>query len=351
MDFYLDIRTVSLTKDQFLRAQAQLKADLNQVRSQIDGLRAQGLGIVFDRAARFVNPYEDLGPKTAPRCGTREPSSTTAHPSTTTSHPSTTTSSRAFFKLYEILHRYRLLQAAVAARGQLQTLHLCEAPGSFVEATLDFVARHWSACPVKWYGVTLKTGLSWKAVPTASDHVIYADVIHDALPPHVQNSDLVTGDGGVEIEAQERNRQEQQHGPLLRAQVQQALWALRPQGHMVIKMFDLFEYETCEWLWYCYGQFDKVYLIKPFGSRICNSEKYVVGVRRKVVEPALADQPIPAWFYGRVWTINQHFVTSQKKALAEAIRLTQTQPNPHTWDARAKLNPTQECLRWLGLLE
>jgi 23S rRNA U2552 (ribose-2'-O)-methylase RlmE/FtsJ len=333
MDFNVDIKSVSLTKDEFIQAQNTLKEKINAIRSQIDELRVKGLGMTFTSATRFVNPYEDLSFQGS--------------------------SSRAFFKLYEILKRYRLLEKHVLLGHSIKTLHLCEAPGSFVEATQEYIKRNWGdQCPLDWYGVTLRDGLKWKTTNQSSPNVIYADVTKDTLPDCVKQSVLVTGDGGFEIDFKDRNDQEVKNTPLLAGQIHQSFQTLAPNGHMVIKMFDMMELDTCELLWDCYLHFDKLYIIKPFGSRICNSEKYVVGVRYNPKYQGVRagiNNIIPAWFYGRIWTINLNFVTTQIKALTQSITLTLTAPgvlkSPPRESLSKKQTYTQNCLRWLGLHE
>lgn len=333
MEFNVDIRSVSLTKEQFIQAQTTLKEKINAVRSQIDALRVKGLGLTFTSATRFVNPYEDLSFQGS--------------------------SSRAFFKLYEILKRYRLLEKHVLPGHSIKTLHLCEAPGSFVEATQEYIKRHWGdQCRLDWYGVTLRDGLEWKTTNQSAPNVIYADVTKDKLPDRVNQSVLVTGDGGFEIDFKDRNDQEIQNTPLLAGQIHQSFQTLAPNGHMVIKMFDMMELDTCELLWDCYLRFDKLYIIKPFGSRICNSEKYVVGVRYNPKYKGARsgiNNIIPEWFYGRIWTINSNFVTTQIKALTQSITLTLTAPqilkSPPLESLAEKQTHTQNCLRWLGLRE
>jgi hypothetical protein len=226
-----------------------------------------------------------------------------------------------------------------------------------VEATLEYVKRNHPKYQVQWFGVTLPVqdhGLEWKAPNT--NNIIYADVIKDTLPDYVQKSQLVTGDGGFEIESKDRNDQELQNTPLLRGQLQQSYANLAPGGSMVVKMFDMFSQETCDLLWDCYLHFDKVYVIKPLGSRICNSEKYIVGVRYNPKYTGARQLSgiynlIPDWFYGSVWNTNQRFVELQIKSLTKALRLAATTPLYQLKSLYQDQKKTQveECLRWLGM--
>jgi 23S rRNA U2552 (ribose-2'-O)-methylase RlmE/FtsJ len=228
-----------------------LKAHVNHLRNEIGKLDREGKINIWNVAAHTVNPYELLkfqGPRVI---------------------------SRAYYKMYEILHRYRLLDGAIAP---FHTTHLCEAPGAFIQATEDY----WkfgmgSPEPLDWYGVTLKEGLGWTDGGLlrnfSADRILYADVIKETLPSCASNSWIVTGDGGFEIKGDDRNQQEELNTPLLSAQIEQSFKLLSRGGHMVIKMFDMYTEETARLLWKCQRRFRLLKLIKPLGSRICNSEK------------------------------------------------------------------------------
>lgn len=335
MEFIIDNRSVSLTQKEFIKAQSALKTDLDTTRFKIDELRRQGKGRQFTSAVRAVNPYEDMEHNSIlPQI-----------------------SSRAFYKMYEILKRYKLLERNPHP-SKLKTLHLCEAPGSFVEATQEYVQRVLPTRTLEWYGVTLpvsNNGLEWKTSSTEQSNVIFADVIKDTLPSKVSDCVLVTGDGGFEIESKERNDQELCNTPLLRGQIHQSYKTLSRGGCTVIKMFDMFSLETCDLLWDCYLRFDKVYLIKPFGSRICNSEKYIVGIgyNPKYTEPRSGiNDIIPPWFYGSVWNISRRFTQLQIQSLEKAIELAYTLalsgPLPDEFWTKKK-RQVDEAIKWLGL--
>jgi cap2 methyltransferase len=333
MEFDLTDRSTRLSCVDFLRFQQTLKDDLNRMRQQIDKLRERGLGKQFGYAVRYVNPYEDLNV------------------------PNLTISSRAFFKMYELIIRFNLLKIG----SHLKTLHLCEAPGSFVEATQEYIRRHRAPSTThEWYGVTLREGLEWTS---DSSHVIYANIITDELPEQVRQSILVTGDGGFEIDDNVKNDQEVLNTPLLKGQIRHAVESVAIGGSIVIKMFDLFELETCKLLWSCYGQFKKLYLAKPFGSRICNSEKYIVGVgfqssaehnlqnhveQQGTEKNTQHDTNIPDWFYGALWNANRRLVQLQMQSLSQAIKLAESRVDTRSLNYSKKKEQCEKCLRWMG---
>ena len=283
----------ALFLEEFLLKQNQLKQSLDQTRAKIDTLREKKLDAAFQAATRAVNPCELA----------RIPN----------------ISSRAYFKMYEMLKRYPLLDKNT--KYNLKALFLCEAPGGFVEAALDFVQPR----GIDWYGVTLPLstgGLEWKS---DDRHVIYADVITDQLPHIARESMLATGDGGFEIDNKSRNDQEVQNTPLFKAQLLQGMAHLSVNGSLVVKFFDMFTMETCELLWHVFVNFDKVFIIKPYGSRTCNSEKYVVALgftnKHRTMEKTGIDAIVPDWFMGRIFEVSQRFTEAQIKYLEQAIDL------------------------------
>lgn len=312
MDFPLhgpSLPTSTVTEVNFATSQAQLKQAWLKVQNTVDQAVAHYGVAWFTAAVRVVNPFEGL--KKTPRL-----------------------SSRAYFKMYEVLRRYGLIERFPP--GHYSTLHLCEAPGGFVQATLDYTR---STCPshtLQWTGVTLPPEtntttfrsstpgepLSWQTpdLDLASDNIIYANVITDPLPDRVNQALLVTGDGGFEIPNYLRYEQETLNDALLAAQLHQAQRALRPGGSMVIKMFSCFEPATCRLLADVSTQFDQMYLLKPMASRIGNTEKYLVAIHKKT-EPLAAPHP---GFWPRLFHAHQSLVHVQLAALDKALLLLKT---------------------------
>lgn len=173
---------------------------------------------------------------------------------------------RAFHKLYEIL-------LSCAIPPPKRSVHLCEAPGGFVQATAHYVGPdEWS-----WAALTLEKGLEVHAdLPTDRGRFVYGDVFQEdaAVAELGETADLVTGDGAVESE---HARLEEDHAPLLYAQTRVALRLLRPGGTLVLKFFEGMRRETWVWIANLTHSFERVSVIKPTSSRPTNSERYLVG--------------------------------------------------------------------------
>lgn len=86
---------------------------------------------------------------------------------------------------------------------------------------------------------------------------------------------FVMADGGFSVEGQE-NIQEILSKQLYLCQFLCAVSILRPGGHFVCKLFDLFTSFSVGLVYLMYRIFDEVYIFKPVTSRPANSERYVV---------------------------------------------------------------------------
>lgn len=274
-------------------------ASLNVLKSGISDL-SPDQALSYRAAAAWVNPYEKLN-----------------------LYAPCQLISRAYFKLWEMMIRF-----PPHTSDRLATLHLCEAPGSFVQATEVYWTSHLQRAPNTWtwHGVTLppeeKVALPWKV----KGPVILANVITDSLPPTCYNSNMVTGDGGFDVETSQLDRQEELNHTLFAAQVTKAIETCLVGGNIYIKLFDMFNTETQLFLnaeaipW-----FEHAYIYKPLGSRICSSERFFVGVRRR-------KSRLDANHLERIREVSVGLVSVQSRALNIAIRMAQTMHAKDIWD-------------------
>lgn len=167
--------------------------------------------------------------------------------------------SRAFYKLREIQESCMLAPSSAS-------VHLCEAPGGFVQATASMAAPGW-----KFTVCTL--GEMRYQNPSGVAHTID---IFDTAPEAVLargDADFVTADG-----ARDPNHEhlEQDHWSLLVRQTQYALFALAPGGTFVVKFFEGALPSTRMWVARLTCLFGEVSVIKPTSSRATNSERYLL---------------------------------------------------------------------------
>lgn len=230
--------------------------------------------------------------------------------------------SRAYEKLREIIETCVL-------DSPTRSLHLCEAPGGFVQATADFASPGW-----QWKALSLHTPgaplPAYDLLPLASGEFLTCDV-NDAeavaqLLAGDDPVDLVTADGAHNVC---HERLEAEHHALLLAQTRAALSRLRRGGSLVIKCFEGAEMPTMLWLAWLTQSFALVSVLKPTGSRPTNSELYVVA--RDLQEPcdtpldALSDIVVTAPWLRQVRGVLEQFSQKQilhlKAAFAQAEQI------------------------------
>jgi 23S rRNA U2552 (ribose-2'-O)-methylase RlmE/FtsJ len=219
---------------------------------------------------------------------------------------------RAFHKLLEIL-------MSCALPVPTRSVHLCEAPGGFVQATHHFVGdAEWT-----WSALTLPDGLriDTTSLPIHCGAFVEGDVFReDEVVEVLGTADLVTGDGAVEMD---HDRLEEIHLPLLQAQTRVALRLLRPEGTLVLKFFEGLHSGTWEWLANLTHCFRQVSVIKPTSSRPTNSERYVVGrgyLPGSVLVPTLR---LSEEWEQYVLKVMERYATTQIDALRRVVALLQ----------------------------
>ena len=193
--------------------------------------------------------------------------------------------SRAYHKLHEMFQSCSLPSPTTS-------IHLCEAPGGFVQATAEAATGAWT-----WTAVSLVDGPQFAPqLPNASGRAVYADVYDDvalaALP--VAGACLVTADGAV---AMDHDALEAAHLPLLVRQTEVALRCLRPGGTLIVKFFEGCTAPTVRWAGWVASHFETTSVIKPTSSRPTNSERYLVA-RHLATTPSLPYEDAvvaPAW--------------------------------------------------------
>jgi 23S rRNA U2552 (ribose-2'-O)-methylase RlmE/FtsJ len=221
--------------------------------------------------------------------------------------------SRAYFKMWEILHDFPIVSKK---RQPIRYAALAEGPGGFIEAFIHFRRCYAFDIPIhrltaenythscgggddytdSVVAVTLcdkkvqvpgwrrsqqflnfykkQVSVSYGSDGTGNlynkeniDH--YCDLFRE------EKADIVTADGGFDF-SDNYSQQEYTLYRLFLAEVIIGLRVLKKGGNFVIKVFDFMTPYTVEMLYMICGLFRRVYITKPFTSRIMNSEKYIV---------------------------------------------------------------------------
>ena len=199
--------------------------------------------------------------------------------------------SRSYFKMIEMINEFLLDYNSIKYEKGIQTLHLAEGPGGFMEAFVNFRNNKNDI----YYGMTLKSVNhnipGWhKSTHFINKHtnlniVTGIDNMGDLY--NVNNHyylinrfgrnkmDIITGDGGFDFSV-DYNMQEQLAQKLIYSQIIMGFSMLKKGGTFICKFFDTFLNLTQEFIFLLYLFYEKVYIYKPYTSRLANSERYIV---------------------------------------------------------------------------
>ena len=197
--------------------------------------------------------------------------------------------SRSFYKMIEIIKHCKLLP--YCATTAIQTFHLAEGPGGFIEALVHIRSNQDDV----YHGMTLVDDRcfscpGWKKSRAFLDRnpnvrLEYgADGTGDLLnisnydaccTKYLQQMQFISADGGFDFSSN-FNNQETLAQNLIVAEVLYAISMQKPGGTFVLKIFDIFTKVTVDLLHLLCCVYDDVIIFKPNTSRIANSEKYVV---------------------------------------------------------------------------
>ena len=273
-------------KEPVLDMYPELHEELNRVKSKIDAVDDN---TIWDAKKKLANPYEMISSNYR-KGGLKilvKPLS------------------RAYFKLWEILHDYELLPVA-DVDTPIAVACLAEGPGGFMEAVMA-KRRYMSdrivgiTLPVEdertpgWERIVKKT--DERITVTYGDLYLLPDILRFAknfvLPngsvsgsqttvdPVNQNAEvlgkayLVTADGGLDFSG-DYNMQEKMALRLIFAEIVTAFTVQEIGGNFVCKIFDIFSVIMVKCMYLLSNFYEEVHICKPKVSRPANSEKYLV---------------------------------------------------------------------------
>lgn len=191
--------------------------------------------------------------------------------------------SRAFYKLWELLLDYKI-------SCNSETLHLCEAPGGFIQATIDYKLKKYNEIKkchtislidddnsdTPKYNQSISNNTNVNIIKDYNGNLYNIDLIlHSCYLLKNNNISLVTGDGGI-AENGNFNNKEVIHIRLILSQMFLTFNILEDFGTFILKIFDIYTDITSEIIYLLSYLFDEVYITKPLTSRPTNSEKYLI---------------------------------------------------------------------------
>lgn len=250
-----------------------LKFNLNNLKLQINNYNK-----LWDKYKKFTNPYEyihtPIPGKNFPIC-------------------KYIPISRAFYKMIEIINNFNFLND----NNNIKSFHLAEGPGGFIEA-FSYYRNNPNDL---YYGITLISNdinvPGWKkSVYFLKKH---KNIILDSgkcrtgnllnkvnieyfYEKYYNTFDYVTGDAGVDY-SDDYNNQEQTSSKLILIQILYAIIIQKQGGNFILKIFDIFNDLTIEYIFLLSCLYEEVYIYKPNTSRIANSEKYIICKKYKSI--------------------------------------------------------------------
>ena len=296
----------------------ETKFQVDECKRQIEAISRKR----WNNAVRFTNAYEDVIRKCSPKI------------------------SRAYFKINEIIKDFDLNFHKVQT---LKTLHLCEGPGGFIEALIDICNKNNKT--LDWTGITLKNDKNDPNLPDfvknkfdlnnitygsdgTGDLTVLENISYLGNKFEKEGmAHLITADGGFDV-SNDHCSQELQSYKLMVCQVVSAIECQHLGGTFVMKVFDCYSNEMTELLYILCIHYDNVHITKPYSSRPCNSEKYVVAQGFKGVTNKEREQlkhysqhclelqlevPPNGLFIDVLQTNNEKFSNAQKEALENTL--------------------------------
>ncbi|KAJ8339697.1 hypothetical protein SKAU_G00343300 [Synaphobranchus kaupii] len=286
---------------------------------------------------------------------------------------------QAWCKFYEILVTFSLVPDRALQNGELNSVHLCEAPGAFIASLNHYLKSNSLYCDWTWVANTLNpyheandngtmiaddrliaNTLPWWFFGTDDTGDIMTQKYLLELQTFTRNTvDLVTADGSFDCQANP-DEQETLVAPLHYCEVVTALLLLSPGGSFVLKMFTLYEHSSVCLLYLLNCCFGTVHVFKPATSKAGNSEVYIVCLDhcgREAVRPLLSkmirnfelpitsrealfpNSLIPESFLQQHEEICAYFHEHQVRTITENLRLFQSMGDLE----RQKLNLLRDC--------
>lgn len=268
---------------------------LNSIKGEIDSCPGE-----WDKYKKYTNPYEYIH---TPVTGSKQ--------SVCKLKPL----SRSYYKMIEICNILNILKDAPE---NMNSFHLAEGPGGFIEALADMRSYNSYECNDSFYnkndtyiGMTLET-LDDTSIPgwkkteqflekcpsvkiekgiTGTGDLSIIDNLSFCYYKYHSKMDLITADGGFDFSIN-FNQQEVVSSKLIFYQISFAIAMQKKGGDFIIKCFDTFTKISLDLIYLLGLVYEKVYIVKPNTSRYANSEKYLVCKNFKLEDSLLLSQKL-----------------------------------------------------------
>lgn len=204
-------------------------------------------------------------------------------------NPKVPVPSRAYYKLWEIINRFEVVNNTKSS--PITIANLCEAPGGFVKAIIDYREARGLGKKDRYTVVSIKGQdtiqfskdllKAYKSQITVNPMNCDCDLtkivtVQGCVKAFgADKADVVTADGGIRT-AELDFEEEKETGLLKTSELITALSIQKTGGSLVWKLFDTCTRLSADLLWLIKQYYEEVNLYKPETSRPANSERYVV---------------------------------------------------------------------------
>jgi len=256
--------------------------------------------------------------------------------------------SRGFIKMFDILN---LLNIIDFNKKEINTLHVCEAPGNFINSINYFIKSNNKNMIFNWYansifnkdknylgdeyGFISKYPNRWDRLNDNSGDITKLDNIL-YIKNKYKNIDFYTSDCGIEYDSLD---QENSMILLNYSQILIGLIVNKIGGHLLVKIFLPLSKPLSFCLIFLLHQFyDKLYFIRSSGGSLVSSEFYLIGFNKlrnlndnefneliKIYKMDNIDvnysfyEEIPEYFFNKLNEISENFIKTQIKFLKRSF--------------------------------
>lgn len=189
----------------------------------------------------------------------------------------------AFMKIWEFLNYVIKTMRVLCPKSTLRMYDIAGAPGMFVIATHVYLNKFFPNTTLDWYASSLEgDGAFVDTYHLYENNPDRFEPCNVLIPEDIQRCmrhgkfELVTGDIGIDHTNDGYTLQEEHQLDIEWGQMVFALNMCDRHGIMFLKMYTTLTYETCYLIDTLTRFFERVYISKPYTSRLLNAESYII---------------------------------------------------------------------------
>ena len=206
----------------------------------------------------------------------------------------------AFMKMWEFLNFVTKTIKALTPKKTLRMYDVAGAPGMFVIATHVYLTKFFPNTTLDWYTSSLEGGDAfvdtYHLYENNPDRYESCNVlVEDDIKRCMRHGkfELVTGDIGINHDNDGYTLQEEHQLDVEWGQMAFALNMCDRHGLMFLKMYTTLTYETAYLIDTLTRFFERVYMCKPYTSRMLNAESYIICIDRNDLDCSSVPLSVP----------------------------------------------------------